>query len=144
MKSNYFPDLYIANMLVNDGTIIKEDKYVKMASFLVREVCAKDCTIIGYAEAITNEMIINRKKRKYALRHGYTDLDVDSKKQFKDNPGDILWRVSRIPACDVLTKDEIKEYLSTDPELMKYSIDFYRNNTSNFVKKGNARKLVIR
>ena len=80
-------------------------------------------------------MVVDRRKRKYALRHGYTDLDVDAKVPFKDNKGDILWRVSKVHADKVLTDEEIKEYLSADPEMIRYSLDFFRNNTNNFVKK---------
>ena len=134
MKNYNYPDLYVANMLVNDGSLLKEDKYVKMATFLVREVC-QDLAIVGFAEAVTNDMVVDRRKRKYALRHGYTDLDVDAKVPFKDNKGDILWRVSKVHADRVLTDEEIKEYLSADPEMIRYSLDFFRNNTNNFVKK---------
>ena len=144
MKNNYYPDLFIANMLVNDGTLVKEDKYVKMASFLVREVCTKNCHITGFAEAVTGDMVVDRRKRKYALRHGYTDLDIDSVKQFKDMPGDILWRVTKVPACDYLTKEEIQNYLSTEPERIRYSLNFYRNNTDNYIRRGNETRLLLK
>ena len=142
MKSNNFPDLYIANMLVNDGSLLKEDKYVKMATFLVREVCDKNCYIVGYSEAITGELVANRRKRKYALRHGYDNLDVDAVIPFKDMPGDILWRISSKPANEVLTDEEIINYLTSDPQMMSYSLNFFRYNTDNFVKKESERKLI--
>lgn len=133
IMTNDYEDLFIANMLVNDGSLVKEDKYVRIATYLVKEVCTKDLRITGYKEAITDELIINRQKRKYALRHGYTELDVDNVKPFRDEPGDILWRVSRFPATKVLTNEEIENYLKADPEMIKYSINFHRENAKNHI-----------
>ena len=144
MKEYKYPDLFIANMLVNDGSILKEDKYIKMATFLVREVCTKDCAIVGFAEAVTNDLVVDRRKRKYALKHGYTDLDVDAKTPFKDHPGDILWRVSKIHADRVLTNEEIEAYLSNSPEKIRYSLDFYRANTNNYIDKNNQKNLILK
>ncbi len=144
MKEYKFPDLFVANMLVNDGSLLKEDKYVKMATFLVREVCDKNCGIIGFAEAVTGDLVADRRKRKYALRHGYVDLDIDAQTPFKDHSGDILWRISKVHADRVLTEDEIIKYLSNDPESIRYSINFYRKNTNNFIKQDNKMKLIIK
>lgn len=139
MENTNYDNIFIGNIYV-----LSNDEFIPAGTFALEEVTGKNCFIVGYKEAITGEMVVNRLKRKYVLRHGLTEYDVDSVKPFKNLPGDIVWKVSRYPITCILSPSEVANYLRTNPESVRTTINYVRNNTDEIIKTNEEYKLRLK
>lgn len=132
---NYY-ELFIGTIYINNG-----NEYIQAGTFIVEEMCAKDMSIIGYRDANTKDFVVNRKKHKFAVRHGLYEYDIDATKPFKNVKGDILWKVSRFPITCVLSPEEVKTYLYLNPNDIRQSLNYIRENSLDIIEKSYSRIL---
>ncbi len=139
MKNLDYENLFIGNIYINDGEV-----FLPVGTYIVEEVCDKKCNILGYKEANTGDMVVNRLKRKFILRHGITEYDVDSVKPFKNLPGDVIWKITRYPVSCVLSEDEIKKYLKANPNDIRSSLTYVRQHSLEIINYCDAQKLELK
>ncbi|MBQ6284936.1 MAG: hypothetical protein IJK67_01310 [Bacilli bacterium] len=139
MKNIDYENLFIGNIYINDGEV-----FLPAGTYIVEEVYDNNCNIIGYKEAASGEMVVNRLKRKYILRHGITEYDVDSVKPFKNSPGDVIWKITGYPVTCVFSNEEIRKYLSSNPEIIKSSLDYIREHAIEIINYNNDQKLILK
>lgn len=130
-----YADLFIGNLYINNG-----EKLVLAGTFIVKELCTKNSQIIGYVDANTGDLVANRKKRKYATRHGLDEYDVDATKPYKNLKGDIIWKISYPITC-VLSPEEVKTYLYLNPTDIRETLNYIRENSLDIIEKSYSRKL---